>query len=118
VLRKQLTVGGVYDAIQKNVYSFVTKVRTEVDDLNGSAALDSQAFGRFHYKSGNTRPFTTTLDAELSDRIIGRSRDKSSMRHSHRRIATLKLREPDMMSVPSLTEKRTDQRLLRKDEIC
>ena len=98
MLRKQFTVGRINNAAQKNLNSVITKVRTEVHDLNGSAAFDRDAFRRFHYNPRDDCPLITTLNAVLPDRTISRTRHKSSMRHSHRRIATLKLREPDDVS--------------------
>src|SRR5215468_2309081 len=63
--------------------------------INHRQTCCGRAFRRFHYKSRNTCPLITTLDAELSDRTIGRSRQKCSMRQSHWWIAALKLRETD-----------------------
>jgi len=54
MLRKQVAVRGIYDAMQKNLETLVTKVRTEIDDLNGSATFDGHAF-RWDEKAGLRR---------------------------------------------------------------
>ena len=63
VVRKQLSVGGTGDAVQMNFYSPFAEFRTEVDDLNSSAALDEHAPRRFHGESRDVHPVFAMLYA-------------------------------------------------------
>ena len=69
MLRKQFTVGRINDATQKNLNSVIAEVRTEVHNLNGSAAFDRDTFRGFsslnlRVADNPTRDLTTLLKRE------------------------------------------------------